>query len=171
METLEYYSNSHTFILCNCSLVNACCFCRDWYFIFTLISCRSISALRSSTYRTLLTIITMKITTLAGTWITSLTKCFLTNWCWFCKYCFSTNSSWKHALLSLTWDKSECSAVAAEAQSVKYNGFFIGYQNKVTFHIFQCCCGIVLSSGIRTNSLQITVHQFNPFPECYQKTK
>lgn len=59
-DTLEYYRNHPTFILCNCSLLNACCFCRDWYFTFTLISCRSISALRSSTYRTLWTIITVK---------------------------------------------------------------------------------------------------------------
>lgn len=59
-DTLEDYRKHHTFILCNCSLLNACCFCRDWYFTFTLISCRSISALRSSTYRTLWTIITVK---------------------------------------------------------------------------------------------------------------
>lgn len=72
-DTLEYYSNQPTFILCNSSLLNACCFWRDWYFTFILISCRSISALWSSTYRTLWTIIT-EITTLAVTCMVSLIR-------------------------------------------------------------------------------------------------
>lgn len=79
----------------------------------------------------------------------------LSNQCSVCKYCFSSNRAWKYRLLSLPCDRSgrQCHwSPVSEMQQIFL--LFYWYPNKVTFHMLQCCCRIVLSTVNRRNSLK-----------------